>query len=78
MEAGTKTRILAAARKNTDRFVNLPSLLKVMGLEFDDRCVMLATLKDSGLHVWLLNESQQHLIYLSERNESEIQGYCWQ
>ena len=78
MEAGSKTRVIAAANKNIDRIVNLPSLLKVMGLSLDERCVMLDALKGSKIHVWLLNDVQQHLIYFSEKNESEYQGYHWQ
>ena len=78
MKAGSKARIIAAAKKNLDRVVNLPSLLKVMGMTFEERCIMLEALKDSKIHVWLLNDSQQHLIYLSEKNESEFGGYNWQ
>lgn len=78
MEPGSKTRVLTAAKKNLDRVVNLPSLLKVMGLSFEDRCVMLDALKDSKLHVWMVNDSQQHLIYISEKAESEFGGYHWQ
>jgi hypothetical protein len=79
MNLGSKERILAAARKNTSRLINLGSLLKVMGLAFDDRCLMLETLRDTGLHVWLSNEGDQHLVYLSENKEAEeIVGYKWQ
>ena len=78
LEAGSKERILAAAKKNTDRIINLPSLLKVMGLTFEDRGVMLDTLKDTSLHIWLLNDAQQHLIYISEDEKSEVDGYNWQ
>ena len=78
MKAGSKARVIAAAKKNLDRVVNLPSFLKVMGLAFEERCIMLEALKDSKIHVWLLNDSQQHLIYLSEKNESEFGGYNWQ
>ena len=78
MEEGSKERIIAVAQKNLDRVVNLPKLLKVMGLEFDKRCLMLGTLKDSKYHVWLLNESEQHLIYISERKETGPGGYMWQ
>ncbi len=78
MEAGSNTRIIAAAMKNIDSVVNLPSLLRVMGLDFEDRPVMLEALKDSKIHVWLLTEAQQHLIFMSEKNESEYQGYQWQ
>ena len=78
MDPGSKARIIAAARKNLERVVNLPSFLKVMGLSFEERCIMLDALKDSKIHVWLLNDSQQHLIYLSEKNESIFDGYNWQ
>ena len=78
MEAGSKARVVAAAKKNLDRVVNLPSFLKVMGLNFEERCIMLEALKDSNIHVWLLNDAQQHLIYLSEKDESEFGGYHWQ
>lgn len=78
MEVGSKARVIAAAKKNIDRVVNLPSLLKVMGLRFDERCVMLDVLKDSKIHVWLLNDAQQHLIFMSQKNESEFGGYNWQ
>ena len=78
MEAGSKARVIAAAKKNIDRVVNLLSLLKVMGLSFGERCVMLDALKDSKIHVWLLNDAQQHLIYIGEKNELEEQGYHWQ
>jgi hypothetical protein len=78
MAAGSKERILAASKKNLDRVVNLPSLLKVMGLTMDDRCKMLETLRELSLHVWLLNDTGQHLIYLNEERETEFDGYQWQ
>lgn len=78
MEAGSKARVIAAAKKNLDRVVNLPSFLKVMGLTFEERCKMLDSFKDSKIHVWLLNDAQQHLIFLSEKNEFEFGGYNWQ
>ncbi|MHA1948680.1 MAG: hypothetical protein ACXAAO_11175 [Candidatus Thorarchaeota archaeon] len=78
MEPGSKTRIIAAATKNIDRVVNLPSLMKVMGLSSENRCVLLAALEDSKYHVWLLIEAQQHLIFISEKNESDVGGYKWQ
>ncbi len=78
MEAGSKERIIAAAKKNIDRVVNLPSLLKVMGLTLDDRCRMLEALKDSKIHLWLLNDGGQHLIYLGDKKDDEIAGYQWQ
>ncbi len=78
MEAGSKERVIAAAKKNIDRVVNLQSLLKVMGLDFDSRTVMLEALKDSKIHVWLVTDAQQHLIFMSEKAEVEIEGYMWQ
>ena len=78
LDVGSKERILAAAKKNSERIVSLPSLLKVMGLTFDDRTTMLTALKNTKLHVWLLNDAQQHLIYISENNKSEFGGYNWQ
>ncbi|MFW9963952.1 MAG: hypothetical protein ACFFCX_10335 [Candidatus Sifarchaeia archaeon] len=78
LEPGSIERIVATAKKNIDRVVNLPSLLKVMGLSFEERCIMLEALKDSKLHIWLLNDTQQHLVYLSENEESEFEGYRWQ
>jgi hypothetical protein len=78
MEAGSLARVIAAAKKNIDRVVNLQSLLKVMGLDFDGRSIMLDALKDSKIHVWLLTDAQQHLIFLSQKNESEYEGYQWQ
>ncbi len=78
MEAGSKERIIAAARKNIDRVVNLPSLLKVMGLTLDDRCRMLEVLKDSKIPLWLLNDAGQHLIFLGDKKDAEIIGYQWQ
>ena len=78
MESGTKARIITVAKKNLDRVVNLPSLLKVMGLNFDQRCIMLDSLKDLAIHLWLFNDSQQHLIFMSENSESDYQGYNWQ
>lgn len=78
MPPRSKERVVAAAKKNIDRVVNLPSLLKVMGLSFDERTVMLDALKESKLHVWLLHDNQQHLIFMSEKDESQYNGYQWQ
>jgi hypothetical protein len=78
MDAGSEQRIMAAAKKNIDRVINLPSLLKVMGLDFENRSIMLEALKDSKIHIWLLNDSGQHLIFMSEKEENEIDGYQWQ
>jgi hypothetical protein len=78
LEAGSKERILAAVKKNSDRIISLPSLLKVMGLTNDDRTIMLEAIKNTKIHVWLLNDAQQHLIYISVNNKSEFGGYNWQ
>ncbi|TFG95948.1 hypothetical protein E4H12_12185 [Candidatus Thorarchaeota archaeon] len=78
LEAGSKERILAAAKKNSDRIISLLSLLKVMGLTFDQRTTMLDVIKNTKLHIWLLNDAQQHLIYISESNKQEVDGYNWQ
>jgi len=79
MAAGSKERILAATRKNIDRLINLPSLLKVMGLTVDDRCLLLNTLRETKIHIWFSNDADQHLIYLSEnKNPEEAIGYQWQ
>ncbi|MFW9805886.1 MAG: hypothetical protein ACFFFK_04095 [Candidatus Thorarchaeota archaeon] len=78
MDAGSKERVIAAAKKNFDRVINLPSLLKVMGLSFEQRIKMLDILQDTDIHVWLLSESGQHLIFLSDKEKSEINGYQWQ
>ncbi|MHA2025766.1 MAG: hypothetical protein ACW98U_07675 [Candidatus Thorarchaeota archaeon] len=78
MEAGSDERINAAAKKNIDRVVNLPSLLKVMGLTPDDRCKMLENLRNSGIQIWLLNDANQHLIFLGEMKDEEFEGYQWQ
>ncbi|MHA3962825.1 MAG: hypothetical protein AM325_004720 [Candidatus Thorarchaeota archaeon SMTZ1-45] len=78
MDVGSKGRIIATAKKNIDRVVNLQSFLKVMGLSLDERCIMLDALKDTILHIWLLTDAQQHLIYISENKNAEVSGYCWQ
>jgi len=78
MEAGSKVRIITAAKKNIDRVVNLPSLLKVMGLMIDDRCIMLEVLKESKMQVWLFNDANQHLIFLGDKKDVEFEGYQWQ
>ncbi|MFW9769494.1 MAG: hypothetical protein ACFFF9_12355 [Candidatus Thorarchaeota archaeon] len=78
MEAGSDDRILATAKKNIDRVVNLPSLMKVMGLSMDDRCRMLDSFRNSDIHIWLLTEANQHLIYFNENREATFDGYQWQ
>jgi hypothetical protein len=80
LEAGSKERILAAARKNSDRVVNWPSLLKVMGLVYEDRTRMLDNLADSKLKIWLLTDGSQDLIFLTAGKElpPDNAGYQWQ
>jgi len=81
MEAGSKTRILAALNKNIDRLVNLSSLLKVMGLAFNERVQMLKALSDTGFHVWFANDTDQHLILTSRAalpEDMDICTYQWQ
>jgi hypothetical protein len=79
MEPGSKKRILAAAKKNEDRVVSWSSLLKVMGLTFDERLRMLEMLKDANLHVWLINDADQHLVFLTNANEIPVDSaYQWQ
>ncbi|MFW9887022.1 MAG: hypothetical protein ACFFER_02495 [Candidatus Thorarchaeota archaeon] len=81
MEPASKARIVTTARKNIDRIVSLNSLLKVMGLNAENRIELLQALKDSKLHIWLFQDSQQDLIFLS-RNvnipDYGFRGYKWQ
>ncbi|MHA2355713.1 MAG: hypothetical protein ACXADC_11095 [Candidatus Thorarchaeota archaeon] len=81
MDHGSKTRIIAVAKKNVDRVVNLASLLKVMGLNPENRINMLQALDDSKLHIWLFQDAQQDLIFLSKGNsfqDANLRGYKWQ
>ncbi len=81
MELGSKTRITATAMKNVDRVVNLASLLKVMGLTPKKKIEMLQALRGSNLHIWLLQDKQQDLIFLSKKDsfqDSNLRGYKWQ
>ncbi len=81
MEPGSKDRIVATAMKNLDRIVSQSSILKVMGLKQDARATMLEALKDKDIHIWLANEAQQDIIYLSKEDlpdDFEIAGYKWQ
>ena len=77
MEPKSKERILATARKNLNRLVNLGSLLKVMGLSSEDRIALLEVLDETDLNVWLLTDNEQHLIFLSESEQNELPGYKW-
>ncbi len=81
MEAGSKVRILAALKKNIDRLVNLSSLLKVMGLAFNERVQMLEALADTEFHVWFANDADQDLILTSRAAlpaDMDICTYQWQ
>ncbi|MFX1261322.1 MAG: hypothetical protein ACFFAZ_04480 [Promethearchaeota archaeon] len=81
MEPASKARIVATAKKNVDRIVTLNSLLKVMGLNAEDRIELLQALEDSKLHFWLFQDTQQDLIYLSESEtipDYGFRGYKWQ
>ncbi len=80
LEAGSKERILAATKKNVDRVINWTSLLKVMGLGFEERTKMLDILAGSKMRIWLITDSDQHLIFLTEGKEvpPELSGYQWQ
>jgi hypothetical protein len=81
MEAGSDGRIIAVIKKNVDRLVSLSSLLKVMGLDFNERVKMLQALSDTGLHVWFANDADQHLIFTSRAALPEDMGICiyqWQ
>ncbi len=80
MDAGSRARVLAGAKKNINRIINWPSLLKVMGLSFEDRLTMMEILADTKIHVWLMRDSDQHLIFMSEGKETPPveAGYQWQ
>lgn len=80
MEPGSTNRIIAAAKKNVDRLISWSSLLKIMGLDFEARTTMLDMLKGSNMHIWLLNDGNQHLIFITQTNSSftEASAYQWQ
>ncbi len=79
MEVASKERVLAGAKKNMDRAINWPSLLKVMGLPFEERLTMLEILADTKIHIWLMTDADQHIIYFSYGNETPVDsGYQWQ
>jgi hypothetical protein len=79
MELGSEKRVLAAAKKNEDRVISWSSLLKVMGLTFSERLRMLEMLRDSKLHIWLINDADQHLVFLTNTNETPVEtAYRWQ
>jgi hypothetical protein len=81
MEPASKARIIATAQKNLDRIVTLNSLLKVMGLTPNNRIELLQALEDSRFHIWLFQDPQQDLIFLSESEnipDYGFRGYKWQ
>jgi hypothetical protein len=77
MDPGSKQRIIATATKNLDRLVNISSLLKVMGLKQEARIELLQTLETMELNIWLLRENEQHLIFISESDQHDLNGYKW-
>jgi hypothetical protein len=81
MEPGSLGRINAVFEKNLGRLVNLSSFLKVMGLGFDDRLRMLEAVSSRKEHIWLGNESGQHVVYIGSQElpaEIELPMYEWQ
>lgn len=81
MEPGSQKRIEATAMKNLDRIVSQSSLLKVMGLNGDERVRMLETLSNKQISIWLGKDAQQDIIYFTQEKlpeEIESSGYQWQ
>ena len=81
MSPGSDSRIDACIEKNENRFVSWSSLLKVMGLSFEDRIKMLERMQNKKIHIWLGAFGGQDVIYLSKNNqldEPEFTGYKWQ
>lgn len=81
MDPGSKARIIAAAKKNADRLISMQSLLKVMGLSFEQRLQMFDAILKETLHVWLAIDSEQHVIYISRGKLPEnmdLPTYQWQ
>ncbi len=79
-QPGSRERIIAVAKKNIDRVINLTSLLKVMGLGPDQRVEMLQALTDQEFHIWLAKDAQQDIIYFFNGKlpqEYESMGYQW-
>ncbi len=80
MEPGSKERVIAAAQKNIGRIVNFGSLLKIMGLKLSDRVKVLEILEAQGLSIWLDNEGDQHVIFVSNGespDDPDFRGYRW-
>ena len=81
MKPGSEARINACIDKNEDRFVSWGSLLKVMGISFEERIKMLKLMQDRNIHIWLGIFGDQHVIYISKNeqvDDSEFVGYQWQ
>ncbi len=80
MESGSNERIITTAEKNIDRLVSWTSLLKVMGLPFEERTVMLRALEGRKISIWLGVEGQQQVIFMSKNSSpgEEFDGYQWQ
>lgn len=81
MEPGSKDRIMATTKKNLNRVVNLGSLMRVMGLGTDGRIEMLQILDSTDLHIWLANEGDQDIVFLSlskTPEDADSLGYRWQ
>ena len=80
MEPGSKDRVLATAKKNLDRVVNMGSLMRVMGFGTDGRIEMLQILDSTDLHIWLSNEGDQDIVYMSSSKtpvDEDSLGYRW-
>lgn len=81
MEEGSEKRIMATVSKNLDRAVNISTLLRVMGMDAEQRVDLLETLGEKPYHIWLANQGNQHIVYISEAEkpqDEEILGYMWQ
>jgi len=81
LNPGSSERIVASAMKNVDRVISFTSLLKVMGLKFEDRIKMLEVLANQKVHIWIAKDSQQDIIYFFNGKlpeEFESNGYQWQ
>ena len=81
MPPGSKERVLAVVEKNLDRPVNWKSMLKVMGLEEEDRTKMLDILEKSFIHIFLAEAMEQDVIFLSKKDSPkglDVPFFKWQ
>jgi hypothetical protein len=81
MPLGSKERVLAVVEKNLDRPVNWKSMLKVMGLEEEDRTKMLDILEKSSIHIFLAEAMEQDVIFLSKKDSPkglDVPFFKWQ